>query len=314
MKLLPESSPLVEIARQGKRLPHIIVTMLMGLIGIQIAPGLVLLASQPLGKWLTQLGNTPILTGLHQTFYFWFSFIPMALTIFAWVKWFEKRPLASLGFPRQNACRDFCRGALLGFAMLSVTVGGMVLSGYSQFVAGDPAQTGMAAVGGVFIVLLGFMVQASTEEIVFRGWMLPVLSARYRVWVGVLVSSVIFMILHLGNPGVSPLAVVNLLLFGIFTSLWALWEGGIWGVSAWHMFWNWAQGNIYGLKVSGTVLDGGSLLSIASSGPTWLAGADFGPEVTIFTTVVLLVGIGVLVYLQDHRSAHSVAAVVQTEA
>ncbi len=87
MKLLPESSPLVEIARQGKRLPHIIVTMLMGLIGIQIAPGLVLLASQPLGKWLTQLGDTPVFTGLHQTFYFWFSFIPVALTMFAWVKW-----------------------------------------------------------------------------------------------------------------------------------------------------------------------------------------------------------------------------------
>ena len=82
-------------------------------------------------------------------------------------------------------------------------------------------------------------------------------------------------------------------------------------MAAWHIFWNWAQGNIYGLKVSGTISDGGSLFSINSAGPTWLAGSDFGPEVTIFTTVALLVGIGVLVYLQTRRSANSVAPVIQ---
>jgi len=49
----------------------------------------------------------------------------------------------------------------------------------------------------------------------------------------------------------TPTALANLALYGLFAALYALREGGIWGISAQHTAWNWAQGNIFGLQVSG---------------------------------------------------------------
>lgn len=54
----------------------------------------------------------------------------------------------------------------------------------------------------------------------------------------VIANSVIFAALHLLNPGVAPLAIVNLILFGIFASCYFIRRGNIWGIGALHSVWN----------------------------------------------------------------------------
>ena len=72
-------------------------------------------------------------------------------------------------------------------------------------------------------------------------------------------------------------------------------KDNIWGVAALHGAWNFAQGNLVGVSVSGQNA-GGSLLHFqARSGvPDWLSGGAFGLEGNIVTCVVLLVGIIIL--------------------
>ena len=134
------------------------------------------------------------------------------------------------------------------------------------------------------------------KKTLIRGWVLPVIGARYKPWIGLLVSSLIFALLHGLNPGLSVVALVNLALFGAFAGLYAMREGSIWGISALHSVWNWVQGNFFGFEVSGTNASGGALLNLMETGEDWLTGGTFGPEGGLAVTIVLLVAITVILF------------------
>jgi membrane protease YdiL (CAAX protease family) len=211
----------------------------------------------------------------------------------AWVLLFEKRPFWTLGYERQGALAKYGRGFLLGGLMFAAAVGILALAGAMVPEEGDPSKQGTAAILGVLLVLSGWIVQGGAEEILTRGWMLPVLGARYRPWIGIAVSSLFFAAMHGLNDGLSVLAVVNLALFGLFAALYALREGSLWGISALHSAWNWVQGNFFGLEVSG-MQAGGTLWNLKTQGPDWLSGGAFGPEGGAAVSAVLLIGIAVI--------------------
>ena len=102
----------------------------------------------------------------------------------------------------------------------------------------------------------------ATEEIIVRGWLFPVLSVRSRIWVGIIVTSFLFGFLHLLNPGITILSISNIILVGVFATLYVLKEDGLWGICAWHSIWNWAQYNVYGFAVSGTTVYSTPILSL----------------------------------------------------
>jgi membrane protease YdiL (CAAX protease family) len=139
---------------------------------------------------------------------------------------------------------------------------------------------------GVAATLLFFLVQGPAEEVVFRGYLLPVLSARGTIVTGVVVSSILFGLLHSLNPNMGILPLVNITLAGVMFALYALVEEGLWGVFGLHSAWNWVQGNVLGLAVSGSTL-GPSLIRLQEAGPDWLTGGAFGPEGSLFVTLLL---------------------------
>ena len=114
------------------------------------------------------------------------------------------------------------------------------------------------------------------------------------MWTAVISNAVIFAALHLLNNGISVPAFINLVLFGIFASLYFVKKGNIWGVAAVHSVWNLVQGNFWGLRVSGMVTECSVLRSTMVEGRELLNGGAFGPEGGLGVSVVLLVGICVL--------------------
>jgi hypothetical protein len=61
----------------------------------------------------------------------------------------------------------------------------------------------------------------------------------------------------------------------------------VWGL---HLFWNWTQGSIFGIEVSGlTDIVTTSLLKESDPGPDWLTGGNYGIEASISCTVALIV-------------------------
>ena len=102
----------------------------------------------------------------------------------------------------------------------------------------------------------------------------------------------------------------NIVLFGLFISLYAVREGSLWGVCGWHAAWNWLLGLGFGLEVSGMKIDSLPLitdLTAAQGAAWWLTGAAFGPEASLVTTAVLLLGTIVLV-VRGRTKNHGVEA------
>ena len=151
------------------------------------------------------------------------------------------------------------------------------------------------------LIFCGWMVQGGAEETVTRGFLLPILGVRYGTLVGIGVSSLVFTLLHLLNPGISVLALLNLILFSLFAALFALFEGGLWGIAALHGMWNWAQGSLFGLQVSGMESNDLSFFQFTTTGPDWLTGGDFGPEGGIAVTFIYLGAIGALILVHRQR-------------
>ncbi|MFC5447921.1 CPBP family intramembrane glutamic endopeptidase [Paenibacillus aestuarii] len=139
-----------------------------------------------------------------------------------------------------------------------------------------------------------FIAVAVNEEMFARGYLQGLIRARFGVVAGVTVSTIFFAFLHSFNPGMwtTPLPIMNLLLAGLLFGVSRELSGSLWMPIGMHLSWNFLQGNVYGFDVSGTQV--ASLLSIEQTGPAILSGGSFGAEGSLATTIVLLLGIGMI--------------------
>lgn len=209
----------------------------------------------------------------------------------AYVKFIEKRKVVGLGFYKSKV-KYYFSGFLLGLMMFGfIVLVSNLLGGMKTAWHPDGFK-----INAIFIILLGFIIQGGTEEVVFRGWLLPILGARYDLKLSILVSSVMFAFLHSMNPGMTIVPIINLTLFGIFAALYALAEDSIWGICGFHSAWNWVQGSVFGVKVSGTIVPGGSVMnSVPVEGKSLISGGSFGIEGSLLCTAIFIIGIVYLV-------------------
>ena len=220
------------------------------------------------------------------------TFAFTALAIFFWVKVVEKRPIRTLGFFKGHIWFNLLKGWGLGTLLLLVSFLGTYLLGGLEFVKVDFSQRTILYI----LSLIPFwFIQGGTEELVTRGWLLQTVTNKLNLSWGIAISSSLFSMLHLGNQGVTALSLISIVLVGVLMALYMLKTDNIWGVAALHGAWNFAQGNLVGVAVSGQDA-GASLLHFqARSGvPDWLSGGAFGLEGNLVTCLVLLVGIIIL--------------------
>ena len=109
-----------------------------------------------------------------------------------------------------------------------------------------------------------------------------------------ILAAIIFGALRMTTPGSTPTAVwisgvAALLLSAAYLRTHALWLG--WGL---HFAWTASIGILFGqpLASNGQV---SSVIQTYADGPTWLTGAEFGPEGSLVTLIVLWVGLYFLI-------------------
>ncbi|MER7016325.1 lysostaphin resistance A-like protein [Saccharopolyspora sp. NPDC000359] len=206
------------------------------------------------------------------------SFLGIVGMLALWIWFKERRPFGSVGFfpaPRLGAHLGI--GVAVAVVLLGVPVGVNLLSGQYDIGAVHVAQVGWA-----FVALVGFAVQASTEEVITRGYLMQVTYRKWGLTAAVALQAVVFSLLHGANPGVTPVALVNILLIALLLAFWALAEGGLWGVCAFHAVWNWCQGNVYGIEVSGMDVQTAMLsMGGAPGSAELLTGGGFGIEASL---------------------------------
>jgi CAAX protease family protein len=210
--------------------------------------------------------------------------------IFLWVRFFEGRRIFTLGFTKREAIKKYLSGFGIGILMNTIVVGIMAILGSIEIAEESSSIIGINAMGIVIIFLFGFIVQGTAEETLSRGWMLQVIGSRYKPWIGVVISTIFFAFVHLGNSGVNPASVINLILVSLLLILFVMNDGSLWFACAWHSSWNWVMGNVYGLSVSGSG-EKVSIFDLNTTGNEIISGGGFGPEGSLVTTFVLLLGI-----------------------
>lgn len=225
-----------------------------------------------------------------------FSFLACLIFYILVVKFVDKRNIASLGFKRsKNIFKSYITGFCIGILMISM----VILISY--FFNGYEIQF-----NGVFnfslplfiLILFMWIIQGTAEEIMMRGYTLPIISNSLNIPLGIFISSLYFSLLHLWNNEINFIALLNLFFSGIFFALYALYTNNLWGVSALHSAWNFAQANIFGVPVSGITNLGNSIFNFFPKENFLINGGNFGPEGGIIITFVIISSIIILLILQ----------------
>ncbi len=216
-----------------------------------------------------------------------FAFV--ALTLFAWVKWYEKRSISSLGFFKKKWLFEIVKGWGIGTLIFSFAF-------LLTYVFGGVELTAVDFSGSTLLYVVSLIpfwfIQGGTEELLTRAWLLPIINKRSNLAIAVAISSSLFGLMHLANANVTFLSILSIILSGVFMALYMLKTDNIWGVAGLHGAWNFTQGNVFGVAVSGSGA-GSSLFYFGNKAGAedWISGGAFGTEGSLMASIALLLGI-----------------------
>jgi CAAX protease family protein len=217
----------------------------------------------------------------------------IAVLVYAWVvRRTERR--APTEVARAGAAARIGRGTLIGFGMFAAVIVNIAFVG-GYHVNGLGSVTG--AVG-----LLGFMAAAAvTEELLFRGVLFRIVEERTGTWIALLLTGVLFGLIHLLNPDAGPWGAIAIAIeAGFMLAACYAATRNLWVPIGLHFGWNFAAGGIFSVVVSGNG-DSKGLLDATMSGPAVLTGGDFGPEGSLYTVVAGVLLTVVFMWLARRR-------------
>ena len=148
----------------------------------------------------------------------------------------------------------------------------------------------------LLFALLSVFFQSTSEELWCRGYLYERLNIHYPLWVAIVVNGVFFGLLHIFNDGVSPMAIIGIIICGFSYSLVRWYTGSIWICMGIHTMWNFTQNFLFGLPNSGLVSEMSVFHLDAATGTSSLIyDYGFGVEAAIPALLVdAALGIGAL--------------------
>ncbi|KPL01283.1 MAG: hypothetical protein AMJ91_00570 [candidate division Zixibacteria bacterium SM23_73_3] len=223
--------------------------------------------------------------------------IDIALVLGAWItlRWIDRRRFALLGLSFSfKGVKELLAGFVFGFLYLTGVFLILWIAGFADVTArGLDAQT----LKGMLTYLVVFAAAGTLEELANRGYLFQVLIEGTRAWIAILGSSLIFSLGHIFNQDFSWVSGLCLFLHGVLFGLAYLKTRSLWVPIGIHVAWNWAQGSVWGMKVSGTKISD-TLLESVPKGPEILSGGNFGVEGSLITVIVT---VGLLLYIWKAR-------------
>jgi membrane protease YdiL (CAAX protease family) len=229
------------------------------------------------------------------------TLIGFVASIYLAGKWLDHRPFSGFGFNlNRQWWQDMGFGLILGAGLMvfvflaELTFGWIKVTGF--FYTANPNASFF--IGQLQLVIL-FVCVGIYEELFVRGYLLLNLAEGLNFrWLGnrgavisaTLVSSVIFSILHILNPGASWMSVINLFVSGILLASGYLLTGELAIPIGLHITWNFFQGAVFGFPVSGGT-NQAQFIAIQQVGPKIWTGDIFGPEAGLIGLLAMIIGI-----------------------
>lgn len=224
------------------------------------------------------------------------SFIVYTGSVYVARRLLDKRSFESLGLKlNQQVLTDTFAGISITFVQMGLiylvmlSLGWLTFEGFAwQF---DPVSTVITSVLTFFVV---FVFVGWNEELLSRGYHLQTIASGINLFWGVIISSAVFGLLHLGNPNATWVSAAGIFFAGIFLAYGYIRTKQLWLPIGLHIGWNFCEGVVFGFPVSG--LDIYALTRIEVTGPELWTGGAFGPEAGLIVLPSLVAG-GLLIYL-----------------
>jgi uncharacterized protein len=236
------------------------------------------------------------------------GFLPLLAIVLLWVWLVERRSLASIGIAGPGSLRRFLHGHMVGVLSILGIVAAIVLAGGLVFTStltdSATASAWASAESLLFIALLlpAFALQASTEEILFRGWLLSVVAKKLNIVLAVVLSSALFTLAHLSRDQ-HWLITLSSFVFAVFCCAWVLRTRSLLGVMGWHAGWNWMLAVGFGVPLTGIDVGIPALLvPLTPTGADWLSGGAEGPEGSVFCVAYFVAGSLALWFARRRRT------------
>jgi hypothetical protein len=212
----------------------------------------------------------------------------------AWGRLVERREVTELSTPGMG--REWAIGALFGAGLYTASTLVLMVLGIYRVEGLNPVSfmlpaLALAIKSGIF------------EELIFRGVLFRSTEALFGSWVGIVVSSLAFGLIHLTNPEATLGGAIYICIeAGLLLSAAYLVTRRLWICMGFHSAWNYFQSAVFSGVVSGSVSDPG-LLKATIEGPEWLTGGSFGMEHSVIA-LVLCTTTGVILLIMAIRRGH----------
>ena len=210
-----------------------------------------------------------------------FSLLGSFAALWVATKFIDRKPLISIGLSVKDKANEMLIG--LGFALAFIgglflvlwLIGAINITGYVGF---KP---------GVFIVSIMLFMAAFDEELIFRGYILNnMMDSTNNRWIALAGSSLLFALLHSGNPSVwsTWVPMTELFAAGFILGISYTFTKNLWFPTFFHFGWNFFQG-LFGFEISGINVDTWKMLSHENTGnvPDIVSGGAFGIEGSVIT-------------------------------
>ena len=208
-------------------------------------------------------------------------------------------------FTLAKAVQELGAGLGIGFALFSLATGIVALLGGFEVIS-------LRGMGALWSMLSMAVISGVFEEIMMRGILLRHLEAMVGSWAALGISAAIFGALHLPNPGATLFAAFAIAMeAGLLLGAAYLLTRRLWLAIGIHAAWNFTQGWVYSIPVSGGAAPLGLLIT-RRVGPDWLTGGDFGLEASVIALVVAT-GAGLVMLALAVRRGHMVAPMWRRE-
>ncbi|MGP1430038.1 MAG: lysostaphin resistance A-like protein [Fusobacterium sp.] len=217
--------------------------------------------------------------------------LSLFLAIFLMTK-ISKLKTEQLGFSKDNIVSSYLKGTLFGILQIFSVF--FIIFGLKAI---DVYYVGNINVLLLIKVFIFFVFQGLFEEILFRGYLMPFFSKAIEIKLSIILLSFLFTCIHLFNPNLSIVGLVNVFLAGVTFSLIYYYTGNLWIVGAMHTIWNFILGFIVGSQVSGIPTFYSILFSLPVEGKDLISGGEFGFEASIVETILELAIILFVIYL-----------------
>jgi hypothetical protein len=244
------------------------------------------------------------------------------LTIATFVGWLcgwllEDLPFKAIGWNlHQDWLKHFLLGSLVGALPLLFAVTIIFAFGGYRFSLNNSASS-FSIAKTVLISLIVFIVAAAAEEAAFRGYGLQTMARSHIgwAWVSILLLSLGFGLVHLGNPNAKFIyTFTNTALAGVWLSVAYLKTRSLWFPLGVHWAWNWVMAAIFGIPVSGiTTMTPAPLLRVEINEPTWLSGGSYGVEGGVVCGVAVLISTIAIYFLPIAKPTKEMYALTSKE-